>query len=62
MKYKIALSFLIIILSSCKDDNQKGSQKTKRRQKKGSHFSNINKVGFYDTPINTTAKKVLPLE
>jgi hypothetical protein len=29
----------------------------KRRQKKGGHFSNIKKVGFYDTPINTTAEE-----
>jgi hypothetical protein len=29
----------------------------KRRQKKGGHFNIKKRLGFYDTPINTTAEE-----
>ena len=60
MKYKIvSFLFLIIILSSCKDDNQKRiAENEKDAKKKEVIFSNINKGWvFYDTPINTTAEE-----
>lgn len=60
MKYKIVFFlFLISILSSCKDDNQKRiAENEKDAKKKEVIFSNINKGWvFYDTPINTTAEE-----
>jgi len=60
MKYKIvSFLFLISILSSCKDDNQKRiAENEKDAKKKEVIFSNINKGWvFYDTPINTTAEE-----
>lgn len=60
MKYKIvSFLFLISILSSCKDDNQKRiAENEKDVKKKEVIFSNINKGWvFYDTPINTTAEE-----
>ena len=59
MKYKLScLFFLIVILSSCKNDNQKRLAENERQTKKNELiFSNINKGWvFYDTPINTTAE------
>ncbi|MEZ7505651.1 hypothetical protein [Flavobacterium sp. Arc2] len=60
MKYKIAtFLFLIISLSSCKEDDQKRiAENEKDAKKKEIIFSNINKGWvFYDTPINTTAEE-----
>jgi hypothetical protein len=60
MKYKIIpFLFLIISLSSCKDDNQKRiAENEKDAKKKEVIFSNIKKGWvFYDTPINTTAEE-----
>jgi hypothetical protein len=60
MKYKIiSFLFLISILSSCKDDNQKRiAENEKDAKKKEVIFSNIKKGWvFYDTPINTTAEE-----
>lgn len=60
MKYKtVFFLFLISILSSCKDDNQKRiAENEKDAKKKEVIFSNINKGWvFYDTPINTTAEE-----
>jgi len=60
MKYKIAtFLFLIISLSSCKDDDQKRiAENEKDAKKKELIFTNINKGWvFYDTPINTTAEE-----
>ncbi|SEF56810.1 hypothetical protein [Flavobacterium urumqiense] len=59
MKYKLSfLFFLIIILSSCKNDNQKRLAENEKQNKKSELiFSNINKGWvFYDTPINTTSE------
>jgi hypothetical protein len=56
MKFKLTyFLFLLVLFVSCKDDNQKGML-TMRKTPKGSHFSNITKDGFYDTPINETAE------
>jgi hypothetical protein len=41
---------------SCKDDNQKRDADNEKDAKKKVIFSNINKDGFYDTPINETAE------
>ncbi|MEZ7498308.1 hypothetical protein QO200_06110 [Flavobacterium sp. Arc3] len=60
MKYKIIpFLFLIISLTSCKDDNQKRiAENEKDAKKKEVIFSNIKKGWvFYDTPINTTAEE-----
>jgi hypothetical protein len=60
MKYKIIpFLFLIICLSSCKDDNQKRiTENEKDAKKKEVILSNIKKGWvFYDTPINTTAEE-----
>ncbi|PKH66666.1 hypothetical protein CXF59_12115 [Flavobacterium sp. ALD4] len=60
MKYKIIpFLFLIISLTSCKDDNQKRiAENEKDAKKKEVVFSNIKKGwDFYDTPINTTAEE-----
>jgi hypothetical protein len=60
MKYKIIpFLFLIISLTSCKDDNQKRiAENEKDAKKKEVVFSNIKKGWvFYDTPINTTAEE-----
>lgn len=59
MTYKLScFFFLIIILSSCKNDNQKRLEENERQNKKSELiFSNINKGWvFYDTPINTTSE------
>jgi hypothetical protein len=59
MNYKLSyLFFLVFILSSCKDDNQKREAENKKEvKKKEIIFSNINKGWvFYDTPINTTSE------
>ncbi|MBG6110937.1 hypothetical protein H4V97_002039 [Flavobacterium sp. CG_23.5] len=59
MKYKLScLFFLIIILSSCKNDNQKRLAENQKQAKKNEViFSNINKGWvFYDTPINATSE------
>ena len=59
MTYKLScFFFLIIILSSCKNDNQKRLEENERQIKKSELiFSNINKGWvFYDTPINTTSE------
>jgi hypothetical protein len=59
MKYKLScFFFLIIILSSCKNDNQKRLAENEKQVKKNELiFSNINKGWvFYDTPINTTSE------
>ena len=59
MTYKLScFFFLIIILSSCKNDNQKRLEENERQVKKSELiFSNINKGWvFYDTPINTTSE------
>lgn len=59
MKYKLScLFFLIIILSSCKNDNQKRLAENEKQAKKNEViFSNINKGWvFYDTPINATSE------
>ena len=59
MTYKLScFFFLIIILSSCKNDNQKRLEENERPVKKSELiFSNINKGWvFYDTPINTTSE------
>ena len=58
MTYKLScFFFLIIILSSCKNDNQKRLAENEKQNKKSELiFSNINKGWvFYDTPINTTS-------
>jgi hypothetical protein len=60
MKYKIIpFLFLIISLTSCKDDNQKRiAENEKDAKKKEVIFSNIKKGWvFYDTPVNTTAEE-----
>jgi hypothetical protein len=60
MKYKIvSFLFLISILFSCKNDNQKRTaENEKDAKKKEVIFSNIKKGWvFYDTPINTTAEE-----
>jgi len=59
MKYKLSCSiFLIILLSSCKNNDQKRLvENEKDAQKKEVIFSNISKGWvFYDTPINTTSE------
>lgn len=59
MKYKLSsFLFLIILLSSCKNNDQKRlAENEKDAQKKEVIFSNINKGWvFYDTPINTTSE------
>jgi hypothetical protein len=59
MKYKLScFFFLIIILSSCKNDNQKRLAENEKQAKKNELiFSNINKGWvFYDTPINSTSE------
>jgi hypothetical protein len=62
MKFKLSyFLFLLVLLVSCKDDNQKGML-TMRKTPKGSHFSNITKDGFYDTPINETAEAKTTLD
>ena len=60
MKYKIvSFLFLLIFLSSCKDDNQKRiAENEKDAKKKEVIFSNIKKGWvFYDTPINTVTEE-----
>ncbi|TDE06656.1 DUF3450 domain-containing protein [Flavobacterium hiemivividum] len=60
MKYKIvSFLFLLIFLSSCKDDNQKRiAENEKDAKKKEVIFSSIKKGWvFYDTPINTAAEE-----
>ena len=62
MKYKLScFFFLIFILSSCKNDNQKRLAENERQAKKNELiFSNINKGWvFYDTPINTTSESTV---
>jgi hypothetical protein len=59
MKYKLScFFFLIIILSSCKNDNQKRLAENEKQAKKNELiFLNINKGWvFYDTPINSTSE------
>jgi hypothetical protein len=59
MKYKLScFFFLIFILSSCKNDNQKRLAENEKQAKKNELiFSNINEGWvFYDTPINTTSE------
>ena len=59
MKYKLScFFFLIFILSSCKNDNQKRLAENQKQAKKNELiFSNINKGWFfYDTPINSTSE------
>lgn len=59
MKYKLScFFFLIFILSSCKNDNQKRLAENEKQAKKNELiFSNINKGWvFYDTPINSTSE------
>jgi len=59
MKYKLpCFLFLIILLSSCKNNDQKRLvENEKDAQKKEVIFSNISKGWvFYDTPINTTSE------
>jgi hypothetical protein len=59
MKYKLScFLFLIILLSSCKNNDQKRLvENEKDAQKKEFIFSNISKGWvFYDTPINTTSE------
>lgn len=59
MKYKLSyFLFLIILLSSCKNEDQRRiAENEKDAQKKEVIFSNINKGWvFYDTPINTTSE------
>lgn len=59
MKYKLScFLFLIILLSACKNNNQKRlAENEKDAQKKEVIFSNISKGWvFYDTPINTTSE------
>jgi hypothetical protein len=59
MKYKLScFFFLIFILSSCKNDNQKRLAENEKQAKKNELiFSNINKGWvFYDTPINATSE------
>jgi hypothetical protein len=59
MKYKLScFFFLIIILSACKNDNQKRLAENEKQAKKNELiFSNINKGWvFYDTPINSTSE------
>ncbi|HEY4617350.1 MAG TPA: hypothetical protein VIH09_04070 [Flavobacterium sp.] len=59
MKYKLScFLFLIILLSSCKNNDQKRlAENEKDTQKKEVIFSNISKGWvFYDTPINTTSE------
>lgn len=59
MKYKLScFFFLVFILSSCKNDNQKRLAENEKQVKKNELiFSNINKGWvFYDTPINTTSE------
>lgn len=59
MKYKLScFFFLVFILSSCKNDNQKRLAENEKQAKKDELiFSNINKGWvFYDTPINTTSE------
>jgi hypothetical protein len=59
MKYKLScFLFLIILLSACKNNDQKRIAENERdAQKKEVIFSNINKGWvFYDTPINTTSE------
>lgn len=59
MKYKLSyFLFLIILLFSCKNEDQKRiAENEKDAQKKEVIFSNINKGWvFYDTPINTTSE------
>jgi hypothetical protein len=59
MKYKSPyFLFLIILLSSCKNNDQKRLvENEKDAQKKEVIFSNISKGWvFYDTPINTTSE------
>jgi hypothetical protein len=59
MKYKLScFLFLILLLSACKNNDQKRlAEKEKDAQKKEVIFSNISKGWiFYDTPINTTSE------
>lgn len=59
MKFKFSYYlFLLVLLASCKDDNQKrDAENEKDAKKKEVIFSNINKGWvFYDTPINETAE------
>ncbi|EIA10070.1 hypothetical protein [Flavobacterium frigoris] len=59
MKYKLSyFLFLIILLSSCKNDDQKRiAENEKDAQKKEVIFTNIDKGWvFYDTPINNTSE------
>ncbi len=59
MNYKLSyVFFLILILSSCKDENQKRLiENEKETKKRELLFSNINRDWvFYDTPINTTSE------
>jgi hypothetical protein len=59
MKYKLScFFFLIFVLSSCKNDNQKRLAENEKQAKKNELiFSNINKGWvFYDTPINATSE------
>ncbi|WP_367756033.1 hypothetical protein [Flavobacterium sp. WC2430] len=59
MKYKIIyVFFLVLILSSCKNDNQKRvAENEKEVKKKELIFSTINKGWvFYDTPINDASE------
>jgi hypothetical protein len=59
MKFKLSyFLFLLVLLASCKDNNQKrDADNEKDAKKKEVIFSNINKGWvFYDTPINETAE------
>jgi hypothetical protein len=55
MKFKLSYFLFLLVLVSCKDDNKSGMLTMRKTPKKESFF-NINKDGFYDTPINETAE------
>ncbi|MFB9109243.1 hypothetical protein [Flavobacterium gyeonganense] len=60
MKYKIALVlFLVFILNSCQDENEKRlAENKKEAKKKEIIFNNINKEwSFIDEPINEISEK-----
>lgn len=60
MKYKIALVlFLVFILNSCQDENEKRlAENKKEAKKKEIIFNNINKEwSFIDEPINEVSEK-----
>jgi hypothetical protein len=56
MKYNNTLLFCLLAFALVKMITKRIAENEKT-PKKGGHFSNIKKVGFYDTPINTTAEE-----